>query len=583
MKVFLHISGLEKNINCKKYNNIILSWNLNVINNYCKYYSNKEVFLISNTWEKHKFKFKKKINNIRKILLDRLYKELNIVNKIEYSKNEWEILLEPWINIYLETNYFKWLLLESLQKKYKNFSYLKIISSNQKPFFDTKQYIENCFNNDIFNHLAFQEMLEFKYKNKNDKIELNKNFTFKEKFHYKKFKSNFFILLYEKIISRLKISKVLVHLRTSKTNSIKINFGLKNFPFKGIQIFERNRLYNIFMKSKYYTSIRKKINLNEGNSNNFSNYILKRAKFDLPRCFLEDFHNINKLHDKKIENINLVITDTIHRYNTIFKSWLAYKKNKNKNFKIVISDHGGIYGNSQRSYKYDENISNINFKFQKSLNKKQISLPSLFLEKKNFNIKRKSNILIICHDTTKYPKYFLTGPICEQIIFQYEQVKLFVKNFSKYSTNKIFIRPYLIHNGWKLNERYQKILKNEQIVMENTLYKKIQNESLIKIVTYPKTAYLECLINGPTFLLFSKKHYMDSKINEKFMNILFQNKLAFSDGKDLANHINEIENDILNWWQQPKIQKAIDLFIQNTNIYNKNPTSKWTKVIKKFL
>ena len=64
MKVFLHISGLEKNINCKKYNNIILSWNLNVINNYCKYYSNKEVFLISNTWEKHKFKFKKKINNI---------------------------------------------------------------------------------------------------------------------------------------------------------------------------------------------------------------------------------------------------------------------------------------------------------------------------------------------------------------------------------------------------------------------------------------------------------------------------------------------------------------------------------------
>jgi putative transferase (TIGR04331 family) len=119
--------------------------------------------------------------------------------------------------------------------------------------------------------------------------------------------------------------------------------------------------------------------------------------------------------------------------------------------------------------------------------------------------------------------------------------------------------------------------------MENTLYKKIQNESLIKIVTYPKTAYLECLINGPTFLLFSKKHYMDSKINEKFMNILFQNKLAFSDGKDLANHINEIENDILNWWQQPKIQKAIDLFIQNTNIYNKNPTSKWTKVIKKFL
>ena len=363
MKVFLHLSGLEKNINCKKFKNIILSWNLNNINNYSEYYDKSEIFLISKVWDENKFKFKKKINDTGKILLKKLCKELNIVNKTKYSKNEWEILLQPWINIYLETNYFKWLLLETLQKKYKNFSYLEIISSNRKPFFDTKQYIENCFSNDIFNHLTFQDMLEYKYKY--NKIKLNKNLSFTEKFHYKKFKSNFIFLLYEKVISWLKISKVLVHLRTTKTNTIKLNFHLKNFPFKGIQIFERSRLYDIFIKSKYYTSKRKKINLNEGNSKNFKNYILKKAKFDLPRCFLEDFHNIKKLHDKKIKNIRFVVTDTIHRYNTIFKSWIAYEKYKNKNFKIIISDHGGIYGNSRRSYNYDEKISDVNIKFQK--------------------------------------------------------------------------------------------------------------------------------------------------------------------------------------------------------------------------
>ena len=129
-----------------------------------------------------------------------------------------------------------------------------------------------------------------------------------------------------------------------------------------------------------------------------------------------------------------------------------------KDFKIITSDHGGIYGNGLRSYSYDKNIADINIKFRKTISKNQISLPSLFLNKESYSHRKENKILIIGHDTSNYPRNFFTGPISEQIMFQYKQVKRFIKNFKNKSNKEVFIRPYLINNGWKLTELYQKIV-----------------------------------------------------------------------------------------------------------------------------
>ena len=38
------------------------------------------------------------------------------------------------------------------------------------------------------------------------------------------------------------------------------------------------------------------------------------------------------------------------------------------------------------------------------------------------------------------------------------------------------------------------------------------------------------------------------------MRILFKNKIAFNDGMELAIHLNEVENDIMLWWNQKKLK-----------------------------
>ena len=116
MKI-IHFSGLEKNLNCSKYNNIILSWNSN--NNYIKHLKDKEIFYVAKFWQKNLYKVKNKVINFKKRLFPNLCKELNLVNNINYSNKEWEILIEPWLNLYIETNYFRWLIINELTKIHK--------------------------------------------------------------------------------------------------------------------------------------------------------------------------------------------------------------------------------------------------------------------------------------------------------------------------------------------------------------------------------------------------------------------------------------------------------------------------------
>lgn len=577
----VHFSGLERNLNYSKYNNIILSWNLS---NIYKISKNQNIFYISKFWQKNKIKIKKDITKIRNNLLSQLRRELNLINKVNYSNEEWEILLEHWLHEYLQNSYFKWLLIEDLIINYKNFKYLEIKVKKELPVFDTLQFFKLSQNNDIFNHLAFQDILKFKNKTKNKIILKNKVFQIQEKnIHrdYLKKKNNFFILLFEKLISKIFENKILINIRTKKINFLKLCFALKILPFKGLDVFDRKKLIEFSNNQKFDRKKRSLIKLYSKKNMNFRNYIFSKIRYDLPRIFIEDFYNIKNLHKNKLSKTKIVVSDTLHEFDPIFKSWLAVRKNSDKKFKIITTDHGGIYGTGNRIYDFNKAISSINFTYQKKVAQNQIKLPCLFLNKEKTSFTNK--ILVISRDLPKYPKHFLTGPMCEEINSEFLNVQNFLKNIKLRLKKETYIRPSNHIPGWRLNKKYEKIVGANKTIYSNDDYNKLRSKAYIKIITYPQTAFLECVINGPTFLLFDKKIYSDTKINEKFMNILFKNKIAFNNGKDLALHINSIEKDIDIWWKQRKIQKSLNLFIKNTNNYNENPILTWADNLKKIL
>ena len=69
---------------------------------------------------------------------------------------------------------------------------------------------------------------------------------------------------------------------------------------------------------------------------NFTNYIFSKIRYDLPRIFIEDFYNIKNLHKNKLSKTKIVVSDTLHEFDPIFKSWLAVRKNSDKKFKTIF-------------------------------------------------------------------------------------------------------------------------------------------------------------------------------------------------------------------------------------------------------
>ena len=575
----IHFTGLENYLDCSKFKNIILS--PNITEDYVNHIE-KKIYYLSKNWQKNKINIKDKVIELRENLLLQLSRELNSINKINLTKKNWEILIEPWLYTYLSTNYFRWLLVDELISIYKKFNYLEIKVKNNIPVFDTLQFYEFNHNNDVYNHLMFQSILEFKNKKKKLKKETlkQKNFHLNNDFIHKiytKTKSNFLYDIYEKLILKFTDPKILINIRTKKINFFKLCLKLNILGFKGLTIFDRKKLINISNMNIHEKDKRINMKFIPKSNNEFENYILNKIKEDIPRIFIENFKDIKKIHEKKLTNIDTVVSDTHHRFNPIFKSWIAHRKNFNKNLKIITADHGGVYG-AKSVFNYNNAISSFVFKYQKKVSKKQVSLPCLFLNKKKNLLNDK--ILIICKDIPKYPRHFLNGPMCEEIISEFEQIKKFIENLDNPIRQKILIRPYLRRTGWKLDKKYEEIVGKQNTIYSSTNYNKLRDQAIIRVVNYPQTAFLESVINGPTFLLFNKKYYYDTKYNEKFMDILFKNKIAFENGKDLSIHLNNINSNVLEWWGQKKVKKCIKIFMNNLNKFEEDPIKSWAKIIK---
>ena len=92
---------------------------------------------------------------------------------------------------------------------------------------------------------------------------------------------------------------------------------------------------------------------------------------------------------------------------------------------------------------------------------------------------------------------------------------------------------------WIQDGVYTKILEEivgkNKIVFSNVEYEKLRDQAIIRIITYPQTAFLESIINGPTFLILNKNHWHEIKRHKKYMDILLKNKIAFKDGRELSD------------------------------------------------
>lgn len=266
--------------------------------------------------------------------------------------------------------------------------------------------------------------------------------------------------------------------------------------------------------------------------------------------------------------------------NTIFKFWSAL--NVYKKTKLLISDHGGVIGNGLRSIQFEKISSNYKIHWSVFKKKNETSLPAIHLNSfKNMRKYTTDNLLFISHDAPKYPIYFNTGPIQSQWKYQLDMFNKFYKQIHSTIQSKIKIKPYYL-NGWNwwLYPHFKNYYKDKLISSKE--YANYFKSSKIIIVNYPKTAFLQALISGPTILLYHANTYQDLPIVEEQIKKLKQAKIYFDNPIQASKHLNNVYSDVYKWWDSRKVKKIRNQFIKNfLSFSNKNEINEWINFLKK--
>jgi len=157
-----------------------------------------------------------------------------------------------------------------------------------------------------------------------------------------------------------------------------------------------------------------------------------------------------------------------------------------------------------------------------------------------------------------------------------------LKNRQINSSIKSSIKEVHLDNNiyeWGNTSEIKNILKKNYVQKYNSPLMEYLYKSKIVVCAYPETALYESILTGPTILLFNYNSVVDDRYREIFKK-LSKYKIAFSNPEDAALHINNVWDNVDEWWHSKDVKNTLDEFVQQTASISKNPAKSWVEFLK---
>ena len=526
---------------------------------------------------------------LRKRLINELSINLNNIHSTKYSLDFWKILIDPWLTYYLEAIYTRWETINKIINTEENlhFIYLDNIESFEAPF-DVKHFGFYITSSQIYNQFVFQNIINFfekkkiknlKIINKSNKINTNENLFFITEEKKKNYIYKFFNLFLKKLA---KGNKFFLNISSLGFNFIFLNFKLNQIPFKDNEFFTDQKYNDLFKnKSKLDLKIRNKISFEFDKKNDFENYLIDNFSMDIPKSLIEDFSSIQNIVKDIPYKPRTIVSDLMHNHETIFKFWIA--NSIEAGVKLLTTDHGGSFGSIAAAVNYEEEISDVAIRWHKPITHNNVQLPALRLmneEKRRSKKSKRTNILAIGFEISKYPKNIFISPISGQSLYQIEYLNIFYKNLNQKLKDNFLFRPHPYSSGgWDFEKRFEKIFQKKQIIPSFKKYKDYFKKSKVIVCTYPKTTFCEAMLSGPTILLYKSSYWKNSKEFEPLCKSLKSAKILFEDPILAARHLNEIWENVDEWWESEKVKTVREKFVKEAAFVEPNALYTWKKFL----
>ena len=482
----------------------------------------------------------------KNLLRNKLVKYLNDCNNSNYSYNFWKIVAFPWLYFFIQCVFERQERIKQILKKYSS-SHLKVylIKDNiQWEFINTLEFTSKGFNNPIFNEWLYSRILEnnipksweVEYIDKSDKIKNNSD----KPLTHKKSK-NILISIFQNFANRLPFQDK-VGLRLYE----QVIFGILSYIIMLLK--NKHKINNHWDKSpktNYNINIKWLFEFNK---------ILDNV---IPAS-LTNINIVNKLFKSKLYIISNKLL-----YHDSLKASLAFMLEKNAS-KIIGMQHGGHnYGSA-----YTFNIASeiefshaafITWGWQEQSNYcgNFIVLPSPNLSKTADKYKNKNEHLILVGNLTFfYSQSFDSNPQPQKGI-KYLKYKIsFFNNVKKNIFSYILYRYYPAPPGFFNDMNYIR-MKFPNIKMLNENFEKKILECKLLVLDHPSTTLNKAMsANIPTICFWDRESWPMCSQAKPYYQSLRDVGILFNNGKEAAEKVNEIWDNVEEWWKQPKVQRA---------------------------
>jgi len=281
--------------------------------------------------------------------------QLNSYHGSEHSLRYWEIIVGPWLMMFTQSVYDRWMSIDHVVNDYKISGTCQVEGENPLPY-DFSDF-HNMASSDYWNQYIFTKIINFIkldctiYKSKIThpyKAKINQS-----KFIYGlKLKSKNII---EKILHNFdflsKLNKVFfIGSYFSVVNQTKLLIKLGQVP-----IFIQKSPN--FGKKSYSHRKNNKINFDIFPENDFEDFIENVLSEQIPTVYVEAYidtlNNVQKIWWPKSPKIVFTAANSI--FDDLLKIWVASKVEKGT--KLIIGQHGGLFGTGKWEVTEDHDIS----------------------------------------------------------------------------------------------------------------------------------------------------------------------------------------------------------------------------------
>tara|TARA_E500000178_G_scaffold354589_1_gene424094 strand:- start:1566 stop:3314 length:1749 start_codon:yes stop_codon:yes gene_type:complete len=502
---------------------------------------------------------------------------LNNVHSKKFNINFWKILISPWLlDILMITYERKYFCNQFLND---NKFTINFINPPKKIDYFYKDLFHKVQTDDFNEYLLYEIIKTYSKNNISETIDIeinkiteNKHIFIKSNFRKKneelknkytflaKILNKFQTILIQKFFKNKKSGNYLF-LPSFNFSKYLILFLRYNFKFYLINTLSKYEIKNgnNFLKEK-------NILINTKNHNFKNNYTNLLIKF-LPLDYLEHFRSYLNFAENFNNNNNIkkmYVRSPIETFPEIrfISALISFNKKK-----IFASQHGGQYNNyPNHPLDYiEKNLCDKYFVWSKkglqNNNKQIINIGCTNLNWKTFFNKynKNGNIIIIGSPLRRY-----YGGAYSYSNYYTNDYLIRMKSFLDLCNDQI-LKNVVYRSGWNfgvdINSHFKKY-KNLSISKREDKSHAFEliSKAKLSIINYNSTTWLQLAdVNFPFILFLDSNYDLSTCLNKNLFKQMEKNNLLFYDPKKLYLHINQIDSNILQWWNSKNVQKIIVL------------------------